>query len=205
MVSNTISGRVQKYQNLLQILVLHLNNEYGLVSHYEYMFIAWVGHWCLFRLLCNYFFHSYHLNTVVAVPDALRPRYDVDTISTLQAFFERNPSPVDFLHKELAVRKFYILYFLCCNSNRRCWWVETPWTSCDITVMMNTALCHFLSDPRQLFVINSSPPSTAYMRQRIGSVWVQSMACSLFGATPLSKPMKAYGQLDANEHTSVKF
>ena len=37
--------------------------------------------------------------------------------------------------------------------------------------------------------INSSPPSAAYMRHRIGSALVQIMACRLFGAKPLSKPM----------------
>ena len=36
--------------------------------------------------------------------------------------------------------------------------------------------------------INSSPPSAAYMRQRIGSALVQIMACHLFCAKPLSKP-----------------
>ena len=48
-------------------------------------------------------------------------------------------------------------------------------------------------------LINSSPPSAAYimyMRQRIGSALVQIMACRLFGAKPLSKPMLRYCQLD---------
>ena len=35
----------------------------------------------------------------------------------------------------------------------------------------------------------SSPPSAAYMRQWIGSALFQIMACHLFGAKPLSKPM----------------
>ena len=36
---------------------------------------------------------------------------------------------------------------------------------------------------------NSSPHSAAYMRQWIGSALVQIMACRLFGAKPLSKPI----------------
>ena len=37
--------------------------------------------------------------------------------------------------------------------------------------------------------VNSSPPSTAYMRWWIGSAEVQMMSCRLFGAKPLSEPM----------------
>ena len=40
-----------------------------------------------------------------------------------------------------------------------------------------------------IWPINSSPPNVAYMGQWIGSVLVQIMACHLFGAKPLSKPM----------------
>ena len=52
---------------------------------------------------------------------------------------------------------------------------------------------------------NSSPPSAAYMHQWIGSALVQIMACRLFGAKPLSKPMPGYYELDPEEQTSVKF
>ena len=45
-------------------------------------------------------------------------------------------------------------------------------------------------------VDKSSPPSATYMRQRIGSALVQIMACRLFYAKPLSKPMLGYCQLD---------
>ena len=38
------------------------------------------------------------------------------------------------------------------------------------------------------FIVNSSPPSAAYMRQWIGSALVQIMVCRLFGTEPLSKP-----------------
>ena len=44
--------------------------------------------------------------------------------------------------------------------------------------------------------INSSPLSAAYMRQWIGSAFVQIMACCLFGTKPLSKAMLGYCQLD---------
>ena len=57
----------------------------------------------------------------------------------------------------------------------------------------------------QLFCINSSPLSAAYMRQWIRSALVKIVACRLFGAKPLSKPMLGYGQLDPLEQTSVTF
>ena len=43
------------------------------------------------------------------------------------------------------------------------------------------------------------------MRQCIGSALGQKMACRLFGAKPLSKPMLGFGQLDPKEQTSMKF
>ena len=55
------------------------------------------------------------------------------------------------------------------------------------------------------FKINSSPPKAAYMHHWIGFPLVQIMACHLFGATSLSKPMLGYCQLDSQEQTSVKF
>ena len=48
----------------------------------------------------------------------------------------------------------------------------------------------------QSIQFNSSPPSAAYMRQWIGSTLVQIMACRLFGAKSLSKPVLGYCQLD---------
>ena len=53
--------------------------------------------------------------------------------------------------------------------------------------------------------VNSPPPSTAYIRQWIGSALVQIMACRLFGTEPLSKPMLPYCQLNSWEQISVKF
>ena len=53
-------------------------------------------------------------------------------------------------------------------------------------------------------MFNSSPHSAAYMRQSIGSVLIQVMACHLFGAKPLPEPMLAYYQLDSWEQISVK-
>ena len=43
------------------------------------------------------------------------------------------------------------------------------------------------------------------MRQSIWSALVQIMACRLFGAKPLSKPMLGYCQMDPWEQTSVKY
>ena len=53
--------------------------------------------------------------------------------------------------------------------------------------------------------LSSISPSAAYMCQLIGSALDQIMACRLFGAKPLSKPMLGYCQLDPREQTSVKF
>ena len=41
-------------------------------------------------------------------------------------------------------------------------------------------------------VFISSPPSATYMHQRIGSALVEILACRLFDAKPLSKPMLEY-------------
>ena len=46
------------------------------------------------------------------------------------------------------------------------------------------------------WVVNSSPPSAAYVRQWTGSALVQIMACCLFVAKPLSEPMLGYCQMD---------
>ena len=46
------------------------------------------------------------------------------------------------------------------------------------------------------YIINSLRPSDAYMRQQFTPSLVQIMACRLFGAKPLSEPMKEYCQLD---------
>ena len=53
---------------------------------------------------------------------------------------------------------------------------------------------HIIIKPQ--WVNSSPPPSAAYMRLGIGSALVQIMACRLFGAKPLSKPMLGYCQLD---------
>ena len=42
---------------------------------------------------------------------------------------------------------------------------------------------------RNRLAFNSSPPSGAHLRQWIGSLLVEIMACRLFGAKPLSQPM----------------
>ena len=44
--------------------------------------------------------------------------------------------------------------------------------------------------------LNLSPPSAAYMRQWIMSTLVHIMACCLYSAKPLSKPMLGYCQLN---------
>ena len=54
-------------------------------------------------------------------------------------------------------------------------------------------------------LLNSSPPSAAYMRQWIRSALLQIMACCMFGAKPLSELMLGYCQLDPQEQSAVKF
>ena len=58
---------------------------------------------------------------------------------------------------------------------------------------------------RALGMLNSSPPSAAYMRQGIGSALVQILACRLFGAKSLSERVLAYCQFDPWDQTTVKF
>ena len=53
-------------------------------------------------------------------------------------------------------------------------------------------------------LINSSPPSAAYMHQWTGWALVQKMACRLFDTKPLPEPMLVYCQLDSWEKISVK-
>ena len=53
--------------------------------------------------------------------------------------------------------------------------------------------------------VNSSPTTAAYKRRWNGSSLVQVMACRLFGAKPLPKPMLDYCRLDTWEQISVKF
>ena len=60
--------------------------------------------------------------------------------------------------------------------------------------------CHSSS-----YIINSSPPSAPYICQLIGSALVQIMACRLFGAKPLSKPLLGYCQLDPKEQIQWSF
>ena len=45
-------------------------------------------------------------------------------------------------------------------------------------------------------LINSSPPSAAYMRQWTGSAFIHVMAWHMFGAKPLPVPKLTYSQLD---------
>ena len=67
----------------------------------------------------------------------------------------------------------------------------------------NICKCSIKKNP--CYLINSSPPSAAYMRQWIKSALVDIIAYRLFGTKPLSKPLLGYCQLDPWEQTSVKF
>ena len=53
--------------------------------------------------------------------------------------------------------------------------------------------------------VNSLRPRDAYMRQWTGPSLVQTMACRLLGAKPLSELVLTYSQLDHKEQNSVKY
>ena len=54
-------------------------------------------------------------------------------------------------------------------------------------------------------IVNSSPPSAAYMRQWPRSALIQIMACRLFVAKPLSELMLGHCQFGPQEQTLAKF
>ena len=54
-------------------------------------------------------------------------------------------------------------------------------------------------------MMNSSPPSAAYMCQSTRTAIIQVVACHLFGTKPLPEPMLTNCQLDPKEQTSVEF
>ena len=62
-----------------------------------------------------------------------------------------------------------------------------------------------MSVPGVVLLLNSSPPTAAYMRRETGTAMVQVMACRLFGAKPLPAQMLAKSQLDCWVQISVKF
>ena len=68
---------------------------------------------------------------------------------------------------------------------------------CNLQSLSHSRVDKFLMLYRSCtYSIYSSPPGAAYMCQLIESALVQIMACRLFGAKPLSKPMLDYRQLD---------
>ena len=66
-------------------------------------------------------------------------------------------------------------------------------------------LISLLYHHRRKSVFNASPTSTAYIPQWNESALVQIMACRLFGAKPLSKPMLGDCQLDTYVQTWMQF
>ena len=83
---------------------------------------------------------------------------------------------------------------------------SSAWTRCGTInqVLGMTIMGCFYKASKFFITFNSSPPRATYMHQWIGSALVQIMACRLFGAKLLSKPMLGYCQLDPQEETSVK-
>ena len=81
-----------------------------------------------------------------------------------------------------------LVQIMACRMNQ--WWPNALTHICGTRgrrVKVNKAL-----DCTALPGFNSSPPSATYMRQWIGSALVQIMACRLFGAKPLSKPILGF-------------
>ena len=118
----------------------------------------------------------------------------METFSALLAICAGN-SPVsgEFPTQRPATRSFDVFFDQ--RPNKRlskqlwCWWFETH----------SPPLWRHIND------VHSSPPSAAYMPQRIRSTLFHIMVCRLFGAKPLSEPMLGYCQVDPQEQTSVKF
>ena len=70
--------------------------------------------------------------------------------------------------------------------------------------VLSWQIVYALDFDRVLFHCLKSEHHAEHMFQWIRSALVQIMACRLFGAKPLSKPMVGYCQLDPQEQTSVK-
>ena len=126
----------------------------------------------------------------------------VDEIKTLGTFFissySQDTKVRHFLHKYLPINDLeqfenYISFTKMAEETFQdrpafCIFI------CKIWAILSTPLC-----------VNSPPPSAAYTHQWTGSALVQVMACRLFGAKPLPKPMLAYCLLNSWEQISVKF
>ena len=112
-------------------------------------------------------------------------RHQMETFSALLAICaENSPVPGEFPAQRPVTRNFDVFFDL--RLNKRLskqwwgWWFET------------------LSHPLWRHRNDISPPplSSTYMCQGTGSALVQIMACRIFGANPLSRPMLGYCQLD---------
>ena len=95
-------------------------------------------------------------------------------------------------HVTLAVISRYIIRFLIhCNTIQA------------IAATLKIRIFFFSNGTRPFEQFNSYPPSAAYMRQWIGSVLIYIMACRLFGAKPLSKPVLGHCQWNFNQNTNL--
>ena len=86
------------------------------------------------------------------------------------------------------------------------WCYKVIWSVLNLLkpLIFPSILCSLLCVLMTGCIVNSSPLSAAYMRQGTGSALVPIMACRLFGAKPLFRPMLGYCQLDHWEHTLVQ-
>ena len=104
---------------------------------------------------------------------------------------------VDSPHKGPVMQKAFschdvihawVLYMYTHRTELRAW-KQTENMICPLICNTSGTAMWVLIASRIMRSIKSSPPTAAYMRQWIGSALVQIMACRLFGAKPLSKPM----------------
>ena len=109
-----------------------------------------------------------------------------------------------YLYNEWVIsvhpRRIFISDFIKRSVKLRYLWTFTPHTkwymeqSWNVFIVVNvTRLLSRRYNCQWRF--NSPPPSVAYMGRWTGSVFVQVMACRLFGAKPLPEPVLTYCQL----------
>ena len=61
----------------------------------------------------------------------------MEALPVLLAFCEGNPSVTDvYLHKDAVMLSFDVILAVSLNKQSDCKWFETPWHSCDVTVMI---------------------------------------------------------------------
>ena len=120
--------------------------------------------------------------------------YKDKMISWLYYFDNGNP----FTTQDHHVDKIFIIGYSgnCHNDNLRCSRYWKIFQCDDLFIQCTWKRWSSCWKRAHMIYLTHLPPSAAYMHQWFGSALVQIMACRLFGAKPLSKPMLGYCQLD---------